>query len=84
MSPRKVHAWRVWRERFAPASREDEVEKRLMSVKEASEVLAMSRFSVYELVRDGVLPAVRVGRRIRVVKSELDGWIERQRIATEQ
>ena len=46
------------------------------------EVLAYLRVAprtIYRLVRNGELPAVRVGRQWRFRRSDLDEWLDRQR-----
>lgn len=44
----------------------DGSEPLLVSVKKAAEMLSISRSQCYELVRAGTIPAVRLGRSIRV------------------
>ena len=36
--------------------------------------------TVYRLIRDGELPAVRIGRQWRFRRTDLDAWVERQRL----
>jgi excisionase family DNA binding protein len=50
-----------------------------MSLKEVQELLGIGRTKAYELVATGELPAVRVGRCIRVSQKELDEWLEHRR-----
>jgi len=38
--------------------------------------------TIYRLIKSGELPAVRIGRRWRFRRSDLDDWIERQRAIT--
>ena len=47
---------------------------RFLTVREAGDILRLSIFSVYEMVRDGRLPAVRVGRAIRFRPETLEAW----------
>jgi excisionase family DNA binding protein len=35
--------------------------------------------TIYRLIRNGELPAVRIGRQWRFRRTDLDAWIERQR-----
>lgn len=43
---------------------------------EAAEVLGLSRSTVYRLIKDGVLPSVRLGRRgVRVPAALLQEWV---------
>ena len=49
----------------------------LLTVPETARLLRISRNLAYELVARGELPAVRLGRVIRIPRSELDDWLER-------
>jgi excisionase family DNA binding protein len=42
-----------------------------LSPAEAADVLGVSRFTVYRLVRDATLPAVRVGGQLRLPRRAL-------------
>ena len=50
----------------------------LLTVPEAARILRISRNLAYELVRQNVLPHIRLGRRILVPRRALQSWIERQ------
>lgn len=50
----------------------------LMRVAEVAEALSISRSAVYELIRSGEIPAVKIGRSTRVSLEALKRWI-RQR-----
>ena len=52
---------------------------RLLTVRETAALLSVRPPHVYELVRRGTFPVVRVGRFIRVRPGDLQGWIEDQR-----
>jgi excisionase family DNA binding protein len=52
---------------------------RLLSVVEVSRILNLRPPHVYELVRRHTLPAVRVGKYVRVRAADLQVWIEAQR-----
>ena len=47
-------------------------ERLVISVKECQEKMCLSKNSVYEAVRSGILPAIRVGRRILIPKAALE------------
>ncbi len=49
----------------------------LLTVPETARLLRISRNLAYELVARGELPAVRLGRVIRIPRSELDDWLGR-------
>ncbi len=56
--------------------------KLLLRVEEAAEAIACSRSKTYQLLADGSLPSVRVGRSIRVPVAALESWInERAAVA---
>lgn len=50
----------------------------LLTVPEAARLLRISRGLAYELIAEGKLPAVRLGRVIRVPRHSLEQWIGRQ------
>ena len=54
----------------------------LMSFLTTEEVLAYLKVTprtIYRLIRSGELPAVRIGRQYRFRRTDLDGWLDRQR-----
>ena len=50
-----------------------------LKVPEVAEVLRIARSRAYELVADGEMPSVRIGRSVRVSRRELERWLEEQR-----
>jgi excisionase family DNA binding protein len=52
---------------------------RLLTVDETATILNLRPARVYELARRRVLPAVRVGKYVRVRSRDLQSWIEDQR-----
>jgi len=52
---------------------------RLLTVRETATFLSVRPPHVYELIHRRVLPAVRVGKYVRVRASDLHAWIENQR-----
>ncbi|HET7477076.1 MAG TPA: helix-turn-helix domain-containing protein [Dermatophilaceae bacterium] len=51
-------------------------EKLLYRVSEVAAFLSLSRTTVYELVRSGVLPSVRIGGSRRVRGEDLAGYVD--------
>lgn len=49
-----------------------------MTVQEAADALGISRNTAYELVHQGQIPSVRLGRRLLVPKQALHAWLEGQ------
>jgi excisionase family DNA binding protein len=54
-------------------------EQEFISLNELQKILAIGRTKAYDLVTSGDLPAVRIGRSIRISKQDLTDWLERQR-----
>jgi excisionase family DNA binding protein len=52
------------------------VERLLLRVNEAAELLGISRSKAYELVAAEVIPAIRIGSSVRVPLEELRVWIK--------
>lgn len=50
-----------------------------LKVPEVAEELRIARSRAYELVGTGEIPAVKIGRSVRVSRKELDRWLEGQR-----
>ena len=58
------------------------LKKRLYSVSEAAQYLGRSVWSVRELIWNGTLPSVRVGRRVHLDIVDLNRWIDRNKVKT--
>ena len=50
-----------------------------MKVAEVAQELRIARSRTYELVANGTIPAVKIGRSVRVRRKELESWLEGQR-----
>lgn len=50
-----------------------------LKVPEVAEILQIARSRAYELVDDGEIPAVKIGRSVRVSRKDLDRWLEGRR-----
>ena len=50
---------------------------RMFTVPEVAEILRIPKLHVYRLIREGKLPAVRIGRLVRVSEEALRVWIAR-------
>lgn len=51
---------------------------RLHRVEEVAPQVGLSKSGLYEAIRQGQFPAVRIGKRVRVPESALRDWIARQ------
>ena len=49
---------------------------RLLLVREVAEVLRVPRSRAYELVREGLIPSIRLGRQVRIPEAALRKWID--------
>lgn len=49
----------------------------LLTIKDVMQLTQLSRTKVYELIRDGELPSVRIDKSVRVRTEDLDRWIMR-------
>lgn len=50
----------------------------LLTVAEVAELFRVSSMTVYRLIRNGELPAVRVGRSYRVREEDLQSYLQAQ------
>jgi len=53
--------------------------EKLLSIEEVAEILGLEYKSIYRLIRNGDLPAARIGRVYRVNKADLAAFLERQK-----
>jgi excisionase family DNA binding protein len=53
-------------------------ESLLLTVPETARLLRISRNLAYELVRQNILPHVRLGRRVLIPRHGLEQWIVRE------
>ena len=51
----------------------------LLTATAAAELLSVRTSWVYDAARSGELPCVRIGKHVRFLRSELEGWIAEQR-----
>jgi excisionase family DNA binding protein len=54
---------------------------KVLTVKEAADLLRVKPQWVYKLVRGGGLPFIRLGRQIRIEEESLDKWLAEHRSA---
>ena len=50
-----------------------------LKVPEVASELRIARSRAYELVANGTIPAVKIGRSVRVSRKELERWLKEQR-----
>lgn len=63
-----------------PFQRASHLDEPLLDPGAAAELLAVRPSWVYEAVRAGRLPHVKVGRHLRFVRSDLERWVETRRV----
>jgi excisionase family DNA binding protein len=51
-------------------------EARFQTVSEVAQVLRVSKMTVYRLIRQGDLPAVRIGRGFRIREDDVHRYLE--------
>ena len=51
----------------------------LLKIPDAAEILAVGRSTVYELIGDGQLETVHIGRSVRVTTASVEALVERRR-----
>lgn len=62
---------------MAGAQGEDRtVERRLLTVAEVADVLRVSTMTVYRLIKNGEIAAIRVGKSYRISESELQAYLD--------
>jgi excisionase family DNA binding protein len=53
-----------------------------MKVAEVAQELRIARSRAHELIANGTIPAVKIGRSVRVRRKELERWLEGRRCPT--
>ena len=56
--------------------KEQVLEKRLLSIAEASYFLGISKSFLYQLAASGEIPSLRFGRAVRFDLKELNAWLD--------
>jgi excisionase family DNA binding protein len=56
-----------------------EIDDPLLTTGEVMAILRVDTRTVYRLIRSRSIPAVRVGRQWRFRRSDLEGWLDRDR-----
>ncbi len=56
-----------------------DTQHKFLKVPEVAEELRIARSRAYEMVANGTIPAVKIGRSVRVSRKELEHWLEEQR-----
>ena len=56
-----------------------DAQPQFLKVPEVATELRIARSRAYEMVANGTIPAVKIGRSVRVSRRELKRWLEEQR-----
>ena len=56
----------------------NKIESPVMTVAQTAEYLQMPVSTIYELVRHCEFPALKIGKSWRVVRKDLDEWMQKQ------
>jgi excisionase family DNA binding protein len=77
VSANRTTAWSRRNRGEAPLSENQELRptKLLLTVTEASQVLAISRSKLYELLNSGHLPSVHIGRSRRIRMKDVEDFV---------
>ena len=54
--------------------------KSFLTVKEVAEMLRLKVITVYEFVKDGKLPAVRLGKSYRIAEKDLNEFLRENKV----
>jgi excisionase family DNA binding protein len=58
-----------------------ETERLTLSVVDAARACGISERTVRELIARGDLPVVRIGRRVLIVRTQLEAWLSEHAVA---
>jgi excisionase family DNA binding protein len=62
-----------------PTAKESPAAKEFYSLEEVAELLGVNYQLIYKLVRAGDLPSARIGKVYRVMRVDLDGYLQRSK-----
>lgn len=63
-------------ERKRPTDMADIADSKFLTIAEVAAMMRVSKMTVYRLVHNGELPAVRVGRSFRVRETDANAYLE--------
>ena len=66
--------------RYSEKKRGNGMEKRLLSVDEAAQLLGVSQSFLYKLAESKAIPHLRLGRALRFDVVQIDVWLKRQSV----
>ena len=55
------------------------MDREWLTLREMQEMFSIGRTKAWQLVASGEVPAVKIGRSVRVSRRELERWLEEQR-----
>lgn len=62
-----------------PRERSVDLSEPLLTAAAAAALLSVRTSWIYEAARNGTLPCVRLGKHVRFLRADLEGWIAAQR-----
>jgi excisionase family DNA binding protein len=54
------------------------VDRGLLKIEEAARLLSLGRSKTYQLVMDGAIPSIHIGRSRRIPAAALERWIDQR------
>jgi putative molybdopterin biosynthesis protein len=60
------------------------VKDQVYTVQEVADYLKVSKSKMYALVQAGEIPCVRTGRNVRILDSDLQNWLQANRVSSDQ
>ena len=73
----------TWREDDLVSESQPFVPGGLLTVSEVANAMRVSNMTVYRLIKNGELPAVRVGKNYRLRETDLERFLEERSVRTE-
>lgn len=50
--------------------------RQFLTVQELADIMRVSEMTVYRLIRDGSIPALRIGKHLRVASDDFDRFLQ--------
>ncbi len=83
LAPSQIRGVRAALFHESPDDQSSDGPERLLKPAEVSEMLQISRSQAYHLMQTGEIPSIRVGRAVRVRRSDLEGYIKKGVVAVD-
>lgn len=55
-------------------------EKKVLTPQDVAKILQVSKRTVYKVINEQKIPAIQVGKRLRILREDLEKWLQENKI----